>query len=406
MQGKGLMSKINAIYIEKMWGYKDVHLQFNESINFLIGVNGSGKTTIINIVSNALSVDVGQLLTMPFSELAILFTKGEMIRVEKTSKTNVNFSINYKEDFFRFDLEHDEYNYVMDQRIDEARAIISKFSTIDFLPLSRTGRKEYEHDPFSDSPSDPVNNKLDIIKNELISRFSRQSKVYNRIASNFQRDIFNKLLEVPDEDDLRLFNDLSNLDREEASLREISNFMSPQKEGSSNKRLDNYFQKLRGVMNSIEMKKSNISVTDLGIMFNAWRTSSLIADYENLKKKKDDIFRSQNEFFEVFKLFFPKEKEIILSSQNQLVMKTKTGHVSLNELSSGEKQMIILLGQIYLSESKPILYIADEPEISLHVKWQDKIVDALITINPNAQFLLATHSPDVIGRRREFALKV
>lgn len=400
------MSKIAAIFIEKMWGYKNVHLELNESINFLIGVNGSGKTTIINIISNALSVDVGQLLAMPFSELAILFTNGEMIRVEKTSKTNVDIFINYKESVFTFKLEDDEYNYVMNQRIEEAKSIISKFSMIDFLPLSRTGRKEYEHDPFSDSPSDPVNNKLDIIKNELVNRFSRQSKIYNRIASNFQRDIFNKLLEVPGEDELNIFNNYSNLDKEEASLREISNFMSPQKDGVANKRLENYFNKLRGVMSSLERKDHNFTVTDLGIMFNAWRTSSLIADYESLKKKKDDIFRSQNDFFEVFKLFFPKEKEIILSSQNQLVMKAKSGHISLNELSSGEKQMIILLGQIYLSENKPILYIADEPEVSLHVKWQDKIVDALLTINPKAQFLLATHSPDVIGRRRDFVLKV
>ncbi|HCI5779820.1 TPA: ATP-binding protein, partial [Klebsiella quasipneumoniae subsp. quasipneumoniae] len=361
---------------------------------------------IINIISNALSVDVGQLLAMPFSELAILFTEGEMIRVEKTSKTNVNFFINFKDSIFSFNLEDDEYNFAMDQRVEEAKSIIAKFSMIDFLPLSRTGRKEYEHDPFSDSPSDPVNNKLDIIKNELVNRFSRQSKVYNRIASNFQRDIFNKLLEVPGEDELKLFNNYSNLDKEEASLREISNFMSPQKEGVTNKRLENYFHKLRGVMSSFERKEHDFSVTDLGIMFNAWRTSSLIADYESLKRKKDDIFRSQNEFFEVFKLFFPKDKEIILSSQNQLVMKAKDGHISLNELSSGEKQMIILLGQIYLSERKPILYIADEPEVSLHVKWQDKIVDALLTINPKAQFLLATHSPDVIGRRRDFALKV
>lgn len=400
------MSKITAIFIEKMWGYKNVHLELNESINFLIGVNGSGKTTIINIISNALSVDVGPLLAMPFSELAILFTKGEMIRVEKISKTNVNFFININGDVFTFNLEDDEYNYAMDQKIDEAKAIISKFSMIDFLPLSRTGKKEYEHDPFSESPSDPVNNKLDIIKNELINRFSRQSKVYNKIASNFQRDIFNKLLEIPGEDAIKFYNNYSNLDKEEASLREISNFMSPQKEGVANKRLENYFNKLRGVMSSFERKDNEFSVTDLGIIFNAWRTSSLIADYESLKRKKDDIFRSQNEFFEVFKLFFPKEKEIILSSQNQLVMKAKNGHINLNELSSGEKQMIILLGQIYLSESKPILYIADEPEVSLHVKWQDKIVDALLTINPSAQFLLATHSPDVIGRRRDFALKV
>lgn len=389
-----------------MWGHKNVHLELDQSINFLIGVNGSGKTTIINIISNALSVDIAQLIALPFSELILIFTKGEMIRVEKTNKTNVRFTISHDGNSFEFDIENDEYNYIMDQRIEEAREVISKFSLVDFIPLSRTKGKEYEHDPFADSPSDPVNNKLDLIKNDLVNRFSRQSKIYNKIASNFQRDIFNKLLEVPSEDDIKFFSDYSNLDTEERSLREISEFMSPQKDSYGSKKIDNYIQKLRGVITSIEKRESNFSVSDLGIMFNAWRTRSVIADYESLKKKKNDIFRTQNEFFEVFKLFFPKEKELVLSSQNQLVLKTKGGQISLNELSSGEKQMIILLGQIYLSESKPILYVADEPEISLHVKWQDKIVDALLTINPNAQFLLATHSPDVIGRRRDFALKV
>ncbi|MFP3522374.1 AAA family ATPase [Pantoea sp. SIMBA_072] len=400
------MSKLVSVFIEKMWGYKNVHFELNESINFLIGVNGSGKTTIINIISSSLNVDVAQLLALPFSQVIISFSKGEMIRIEKTNKTNLDLFINYNDSFFTCKLEDDEFNYIMDQKAEEAKTIISKFSRMDFLPLSRVGRKEFEHDPFNDSPSDPVNNKLDIIKDELINRFSRQSKIYNKIASNFQRDIFNKLLEIPNESDIKFFSDYSNLEKEEAALREISNFMSPQKEGVSNKKLENYMLKLKGVISSVEKNDKHISISDLGIMFNAWRTSSLIADYENLKKKKDDIFRTQSEFFKVFKLFFPKDKEVILSSQNQLVMKTYNGHISLNELSSGEKQMIILLGQIYLSENRPILYIADEPEVSLHVKWQDKIVDALITINPNAQFLLATHSPDVIGRRRDFALKV
>jgi len=400
------MSKIDSFYIEKMWGHKNVHLQLDKSINFLIGVNGSGKTTIINIISGALSVDVGQLIAMPFSELIILFSKGEMIRVEKKSKTNIFFSITYGDSSFSFDLENDEYNFIMEQRVDEAKEHISKFSVMDFLPLSRSGRKDFEYDHFSDVSPDPVNKKLDIITSDLINKFSRQSKIYNRIASNFQRDIFNKLLEVPDEDDIKFFGDYSNLDKEEKSLREISEFISPSKDSASGEKLLNYIQKLKGVISNIEKRNSNISVSDLGIMFNAWRTRSLIADYESLKKKKNDIFRTQNDFFEVFKLFFPKGKELFLSNQNQLVLKTSGGNINLNDLSSGEKQMIILLGQIYLSENKPIVYVADEPEVSLHVKWQDKIVDALLTINPNAQFLLATHSPDVIGRRRDFALKV
>lgn len=400
------MSKIDSIFIHKMWGYKDVELKLDESINFLIGINGSGKTTIINIVSSALSIDVGQLLSLPFNGLVISFSNGEVVGVIKNSKNNIDLTIYYENNEFSFNIEDDEYNYSMDQRLDEAKSIISKFVTIDFLPLSRTGRGELNEYNFSDSPSDPVNHKLDLIKSELVNRFSRHAKIYNRIASNFQRDIFNKLLEIPSEEDILTFHHYSNLDKEEISLREISNFISPAKDGKNNKKLDNYIEKLNGVLSNIQNKKIDISISELGIMFNAWRTRSLIADYENIKKKKNDIFRTQTEFFDVFKLFFPKDKELILSNQNQLVMKTTSGHVNLNDLSSGEKQMIILLGQIYLSEHKPLLYVADEPEISLHVKWQDKIVDALLTINPNAQFLLATHSPDVIGRRRDFALKV
>lgn len=105
-------------------------------------------------------------------------------------------------------------------------------------------------------------------------------------------------------------------------------------------------------------------------------------------------------------MFFNKDKIFSLTAKNELIMKVPGGNLDLVELSSGEKQMIILLGQMYISNRKPVIYIADEPEVSLHVKWQEKLVDALLIINPKAQFLLATHSPDIIGRRKDFALKV
>ncbi|HDV2318639.1 TPA: ATP-binding protein, partial [Escherichia coli] len=125
-----------------------------------------------------------------------------------------------------------------------------------------------------------------------------------------------------------------------------------------------------------------------------------------LKKKKIEIFRSRDDFFEVFRMFFQNGKTLLLSKKNELVMRTEGGTIGLDKLSSGEKQMIILLGEIYLNDNKDIIYIADEPEVSLHVTWQDKIVDALVKINPKAQFILATHSPDIIGRRRESAIRV
>jgi predicted ATP-binding protein involved in virulence len=66
-------------------------------------------------------------------------------------------------------------------------------------------------------------------------------------------------------------------------------------------------------------------------------------------------------------------------------------------LSSGEKQLLIVLGEALLQEKQAWVYIADEPELSLHVKWQESLVENLRTINPNAQIVFATHSPDVVS---------
>jgi len=43
------------------------------------------------------------------------------------------------------------------------------------------------------------------------------------------------------------------------------------------------------------------------------------------------------------------------------------------------------------------IFIADEPELSLHVLWQEKLISSLRGLNPNAQIISATHSPDIVG---------
>jgi len=50
-----------------------------------------------------------------------------------------------------------------------------------------------------------------------------------------------------------------------------------------------------------------------------------------------------------------------------------------------------------LQESRPMLFFADEPELSLHVGWQEKLLPSLRTLNPNSQIIVATHSPDIVS---------
>ena len=64
---------------------------------------------------------------------------------------------------------------------------------------------------------------------------------------------------------------------------------------------------------------------------------------------------------------------------------------------SGEKQLLIILGEALLQRSAPWVYIADEPELSLHVTWQESLVRNLKKVNPNAQIVFATHSPDIVS---------
>ena len=80
---------------------------------------------------------------------------------------------------------------------------------------------------------------------------------------------------------------------------------------------------------------------------------------------------------------------------------SKDVFINITSLSSGEKQLFILLTEALLQRGIPHLFIADEPELSLHIEWQRKILNALLDLNPNAQIIVATHSPEIAGNFAE-----
>jgi predicted ATPase len=80
--------------------------------------------------------------------------------------------------------------------------------------------------------------------------------------------------------------------------------------------------------------------------------------------------------------------------------------VGPGQLSSGEKQLLILLAEALLREASPVVYVADEPELSLHVEWQEKLITSLVELAQNLQVLVATHSPDIVGPYRSKVIKL
>lgn len=65
-------------------------------------------------------------------------------------------------------------------------------------------------------------------------------------------------------------------------------------------------------------------------------------------------------------------------------------------LSSGEKQILVILLTALCEDCLPYVILMDEPEVSLHFDWQKRLIDLVSQLNPNAQIILTTHSPAVI----------
>lgn len=118
---------------------------------------------------------------------------------------------------------------------------------------------------------------------------------------------------------------------------------------------------------------------------------SLAAETETTR-----IFSQINKFLDIVRVFI-KEKDFDFVS-GDLVVATKQGPLELSSLSSGEKQLLILLTEALLQKETPCIFLADEPELSLHIEWQRMIIPAIIDLNPNAQVIAATHSPEVASK--------
>lgn len=65
-------------------------------------------------------------------------------------------------------------------------------------------------------------------------------------------------------------------------------------------------------------------------------------------------------------------------------------------LSSGEKQMLIILLTTLTQDRQPYVLFMDEPEVSLHFDWQKRLIAMVRQLNPHVQIILTTHSPAVI----------
>ena len=72
------------------------------------------------------------------------------------------------------------------------------------------------------------------------------------------------------------------------------------------------------------------------------------------------------------------------------------GAIVLAWQSFCNKQMLAILLTVLVEDEQPYVLFMDEPEVSLHIEWQKRLIDLIVELNPNVQIILTTHSPAVI----------
>lgn len=118
-----------------------------------------------------------------------------------------------------------------------------------------------------------------------------------------------------------------------------------------------------------------------------------ITKLNNSKNKEKTI----NLFIKTINSFFiDTNKKVEFSESTLLIKKDETEVLDLISLSSGERQLIFIFLKIINSLTKRTLILMDEPEISLHLKWQEKLIKSILDINKDNQIIIVTHSPAMI----------
>lgn len=114
------------------------------------------------------------------------------------------------------------------------------------------------------------------------------------------------------------------------------------------------------------------------------------------------------EFLNTLESFFA-DKHVLFTLQEGLKIEAeKNKLIPLDNLSSGEKQLLLMLCNIILARQRVSIFIIDEPEISLNVAWQRRLLRAFndLTRGANIQFVLATHSLEILSSYRKFVVKL
>lgn len=422
---------LQKVRISDFWGEYTVIFSLKPDMNIIIGKNGSGKTQILNIIEAALTCDVNALVRLDFKELEIEYSlnrEKRILKVDKVSRISEDkMAAKSREIFNRYasivyTLDNIKYVIIDSKRMgsdlissavemsdaevlphESMREKLSTIFNIVVLNVHRT-TKSYQDDEIwtlaaRRNPKDYLNDRIEAILNRITSDQIKLRDDLANIAKEGEKRLITSLL-FENRDSLAITPSEQNFSSNklllENTLREMDIL-----DDSTREVIDNAFNNMRGV---IEIDMKNIHRKDrrkdVEKFFNWISLSSKLAILADISK---DLENKKNFRLMAWKTYISELQEFMggkrFDFDEKGEFKAFIGNKPINilNLSSGEKQVFVMLSEAYLENKGQHIFLADEPELSLHLEWQSKIIPAMQLLNPIGQYIIVTHSPEIAG---------
>ncbi len=425
------MFYISSVQVEGFWGKYTAQASFHQDVNVLIGRNGTGKTTFMDMLQAVLRVDLFLLYTLEFSSIKVILKEGKRqrtITVTKNSESDrpydvATYHIGNRTHKFPLHLrELDRYRISrlpmrVTESFSEVKQEIDSLVNIAFLSVHRISQEELyeEEESFSRvrraSPVPMIDRRIDKLANDLKLYQLSLAEQEKEVSSGFQKEVlasmlFNKNFDVLDIAEAAK----TELSKEKSQLTNAYRELEAWDDTVSSK-IDDHFKALNNSVESVkrlvkqakEEREGTIGLNteELLPLPLLKRTRHIIDLSLAAEKQKQEISAPITDFLKIACEFMDDKQLAIDSSSGALTVSKDDRKIPLLELSSGEKQLLILLIETLLQENRFFIFLADEPEISLHIEWQEKVISSVRKLNPSSQIIVATHSPEIAGGWKE-----
>lgn len=388
----------------------------NDGVVIVIGENGIGKTTILKIIDSIFSKKFDYLFTIDFDTIELSFSKTQLVLYKnddnsiiiKNQTLNKEFEIKPSKDndsiyYRRFIIQTSE-NEWFDRRIGMS---VSKEDII----------HRYGIDPLEKSYNYPdwfnnviANNHVIFVQTQRLYRTDYEKERDGKSLEYMVKTYSDELVKIL-QDNNALFTAQSIQLDSTFPIRLIKALKSQKTKDTLNNISDiideiTKLNQYRSLLNSVGI----IDKQDDEVINKSFETLSdpnalsILNLYITDNKKKLDIFKDTarkleillsiiNKRFKHKKLYIDKKEGFFIKSNN-------TGRkINLINLSSGEQNELIIFYNLLFKTNQNDIVLIDDPEISLHIAWQQRLIDDLkeIAKESGISLVISTHSPDIIG---------